>query len=101
MINQTIGIGLLILSWIFIIFGGYSMVKLKNMYSRMLSSSLVDSTAMLFLLGGLVFVRGLQQTSFKVGVLLLFLLIANPVTTHLIARSANRCSLPLDGGCDQ
>lgn len=101
MIHQVIGITLLVLSWIFIIFGAYSMVQLKNMYSRMLSASLVDSTAMLFALGGLVFVRGFQQSAFKVGILLLFLLIANPVTTHLIARSANRCSFPLDGGCDQ
>lgn len=80
---------LLVLSWGFIIFGMISVFKLQNLYTRILSAATIDSMASLTILIALL-VSGITEYEFVIRLLLLigFLLITNPISSHVNIRSA-------------
>ncbi|QMS84661.1 cation:proton antiporter [Candidatus Xianfuyuplasma coldseepsis] len=80
---------LLVLSWGFIVFGMVSVFKLKNLYTRILSAATIDSMASLTILIALL-VAGITEYEFVIRLLLLigFLLITNPISSHVNIRSA-------------
>jgi len=98
-ISGFVSVALLVASWFFLFLGTVAVIRLPNMYSRMLTSSVVDTVTMLLILGGLLFYPEILASNFKIAILIIFLLITTPMTSHLIARSARKCNLPLDGGC--
>lgn len=80
--------GMLLLSWIFIVFGIIGIFRFKNLYSRLLTSSKIDTASVITILFALIFKCGFSKISAKLFLILIFMLFTGPVTNHIIARSA-------------
>lgn len=80
--------GLLLLSWIYILFGMIGIFRFSNMYSRLLTSSKIDTVAAITILIALIFYNGLNPFSIRLILILLFVIITCPISNHVIARSA-------------
>lgn len=79
---------LLIISWIYIIFGLIGIFRFKNMYARLLTSSKIDTVAALTILIALIIKSGFNLLSLRLLLIMIFLMITSPVSNHIIARSA-------------
>jgi len=80
--------GLLILSWIYIVFGVVGIFRFKNMYARLLTSSKIDTVATITILIALIVKSGISDLSIRLLLIMFFIMITNPVSTHIISRSA-------------
>jgi multicomponent Na+:H+ antiporter subunit G len=87
---------ILVFSWIFVIFGMIAIFKLKNLYTRILSASTIDTVASLLILFGLIFVRFQFDSVVRLILLILFLLITSPISSHVNIRSAYLIGVPVD-----
>ena len=87
---------ILALSWIFILFGMITIFRLKNMYARILAATTIDTVASLLVLIGLMFVADSFNFIIRLIVLLLFLLITNPISSHVNIRSAYLMGIPIN-----
>lgn len=85
---ETLGYILISLGFIAILFGLIGMFKFKAFFGRVLASSLVDSVGFITVLLGVVVLKGFSYFTLKVLLLLAIGLVMNPITTHIIARSA-------------
>lgn len=79
---------LLILSWIYIAFGIIGIFRFSNMYSRLLTSSKIDTVASITVLFALIVKSGFSSASIRLLLILIFVLVTNPISNHVIARSA-------------
>lgn len=88
-VQDIIVIVLLVLSCGFIIFGMVSVFKLQNIYTRILSAATIDSMASLTILLALLLSQVTDyQYVIRFIVLIGFLLITNPISSHVNIRSA-------------
>ena len=79
-----------IISWVFFVFGLIGIFKFKNFYSRIMTSSKIDSATVILLLTAMILhVKDAYFTS-RYLLIMIFILLTNPVTTHLIARKKFR-----------
>lgn len=78
----------LTLSWFFIIFGMISLFRVKNLFTRIMTAATIDSVAMILILVSLIFVSSDLKYIFRLILLVLFLLISNPISSHVNIRSA-------------
>jgi multicomponent Na+:H+ antiporter subunit G len=92
---NTVAIIILILSWFFIIFGMIAIFSLKNMYARILSSTTIDTVASFLVLFALMFVSGSFIFIVRFIILIIFLLITNPISSHVNIRSAYLSGIPI------
>lgn len=69
--------------------------RFKNMYARLLTSSKIDTVAVITLLVALIFKSGSTPLSVRLFILLIFITLTNPVSNHIIARSAYLNGVPL------
>ncbi len=93
-----IAIVLLVIAWVFIIFGMASLFKIKNLYTRILSAATIDTVGSLMILIGLLSasIIAIDDTGFhfrydyviRFVLLIGFLLITNPISSHVNIRSA-------------
>lgn len=79
---------LLIISWIYILFGLVGIFRFSNMYARLLTSSKIDTVASITILLALIIKSGFSPITIRLFIILLFIMITNPVSSHIIARSA-------------
>lgn len=86
---------LIIMSWIFIILGLIGLRRLKGVYSKLLSSSKIDSVATITLFAALIIKKGFTVVSLKLIVILVFYLLTNPVANQIIGISAYRSGVKL------
>ncbi|TNF09712.1 MAG: cation:proton antiporter [Bacillota bacterium] len=87
---------ILALSWFFILFGMITIFRLKNMYARILAATTIDTVASLLVLIGLMLVADSFNFIIRLIVLLLFLLITNPISSHVNIRSAYLMGIPIN-----
>ncbi len=87
---------ILILSWSFIIFGMISIFRLKNLYMRILAAATIDSVASLLILIALIFANWHFEYGIRLALLIIFLLITNPIISHVNIRSAYLFGIPID-----
>lgn len=79
---------LLVIGCLFVGFSIFGIVRYRNLYTRILLISKVDTVATLTIIIGLILMRGLDTASVKLVILVVFLMITNPINTHMIARVA-------------
>lgn len=91
----VLGALMFLLAWFFLLIEAYGLIILKNIYSRMLLTSLADTVAILLLFTAILMSHLTLSGSGKMLVLMVFLMVINPVTSHLIARSARRNGIGL------
>ncbi|MCC5788088.1 MAG: monovalent cation/H(+) antiporter subunit G [Opitutales bacterium] len=88
-----VGIGLLAM-----FVGSLGLIRLPDFYTRSHAASMVDTTGIILLLLGLVFLIGFSQAGLKLLVGVIFVILSNPVAIHALARAAFRAGLrPLLG----
>lgn len=80
--------GLLLLSWLYIVFGVIGIFRFPNLYAKLLTSSKIDTVATITILFALILHAGWNGYAAKLIILLIFILCTSPVSNHIIARSA-------------
>ncbi len=101
----VIPMALLVLSWILIVFGMVSLFRLKNLYTRFLSATIIDTISSLVVLFALMVISIVCHDEgplyfcyrYLIRFLLLvgFLLITNPISAHVVIRSAFLTGVPI------
>lgn len=79
---------LLVLSMVVLVLGTIGINRLKGVIPKLLTSSLIDTMAMILLVIALVLKSGFGIMSVKLGIVLLFVLLTNPVINHVITKAA-------------
>ena len=69
------------------------LVRLPDFFTRVHSVSKSETLGITLVLLGLIAHQGFDQTSLKLGLIALFVLITNPVAAHVLTRSAVRSGL--------
>lgn len=87
---------LLIIGCLFIGFSIYGILQYRNIYTKILLISKVDTVATLTVIIGLIFYQGFDASSVKLVILIVFLMITNPINTHMIARVAWLHDVPFE-----
>jgi multicomponent Na+:H+ antiporter subunit G len=87
---------LLAIAWFFIIFGVIAIFSFKNMYLRIMASATIDTVASFILLIGLMFISPTAGFIIRFVLLIFFLMITSPISTHVNIRSAYLSKIPLD-----
>ncbi len=93
---NVVAIIILAISWVFIIFGMTAIFGLKNLYTRILTAATIDTVACFLILFALMFVSNDYQMNIRLFLLILFLLITSPISSHVNIRSAYLTGIPID-----
>ncbi len=60
--------------------------RFKCVLNRIHATAITDTLGVLFIMGGLALLCGLTLTTVKLGIIVVFMWLAGPVVTHLIAK---------------
>ena len=66
------------------------LARLPDFFARVHAVSKSETLGLLLVLGGLILYEGASLTSLKLGLVAVFVAIANPVAAHLLTRAALR-----------
>ncbi|WP_290966600.1 monovalent cation/H(+) antiporter subunit G [Gracilimonas sp.] len=77
----------------FLLVGSIGIIRLPDFYSRTHATSKSDTLGMILVIIGLIIFEGLTINSGKLVLVLLFILLANPVGAHALARAAYNSGL--------
>lgn len=84
-----------ILSWVFLVSGGFfavvggiGVLRLPDVYTRLHGSGMTDTMGAGLILTGLMFQAGLSLVTVKLFLVLLFLWLTSPISTHAVAKAA-------------
>lgn len=75
-------------SLIFLLVGITGVCRIKGILGKLLTSSMVDTVAVILLVSGLILKLGFTFMTAKLVTVLLFILLTNPVLNHIITRAA-------------
>lgn len=79
---------LLALSWFLITMGLIGISKFDSLYSKLLTSSKIDTAAVILILIGLILRVNMLDVRIKIFIILCFVLLTSPISNHLISFSA-------------
>ncbi len=91
--NQWIGIILLFGGLFFIVVTAIGVVRLPDFYTRLHATGKSETLGVLLSFLGLAFYHGVSLASFKMLLIILFILFANPIGTHMLSRAAFRAGI--------
>ncbi len=80
----------LIVGGAFAIVGGIGVVRLPDLFTRLHAAGVTDTMGAGLILVGLMLQSGLHLATFKLFILLIFLLFVGPTSTHALAEAALR-----------
>ena len=80
--------GLLVGGSVFAMIGGLGICRLPEFYSRMHGAGITDTMGAGLILLGLMVQAGVSLVTFKLVIILFFLLVTSPSSCHALARSA-------------
>lgn len=89
-LQMALGWGLVAVALVVMLVGSIGIIRLPDFYTRTHAASMVDTTGIIFLLLGLVVLNGWEMSSLKLLVGVVFIILANPVAIHALARAALR-----------
>ena len=103
-IRFAAGVGLLLMGLGFFMLQIFGVFKFRYVLNRMHASAMGDTLGIGVSLTGLILLSGLNITSLKMALIIVFLWLVSPVSSHLIARLevvtneqlAENCELPED-----
>jgi multicomponent Na+:H+ antiporter subunit G len=90
-----IGIILSVLGLLFMIFGVISVFFYRNVYLRILASATIDTVASLLFIFAMIIFQLEWEWIFRFLLLLVFLMITSPISTHVVIRAAYLSKVPL------
>jgi multicomponent Na+:H+ antiporter subunit G len=92
MVGQIIGLAVMAIGLFFCAVGVLGIMRFPDVYARIHASGKVSSLGIIGILFGTAFL--IPETTSKVVVLGLFLVVASPVAAHAIALAAHRQGVP-------
>lgn len=84
------GTVLIVLGLAFMVITALGMIRLPDFYSRVHAVSKSETLGIALVLLGLILHEGATMVSLKIGLILVFVAVANPVGAHLLTRAALR-----------
>ncbi|MEM7052959.1 MAG: monovalent cation/H(+) antiporter subunit G [Pseudomonadota bacterium] len=87
-ILHIVSIVFLLTGGVFGIIGGIGLLRFPDFYSRLHAASITDTLCALLIVLGLLIQAGIALPSFKLLLILLFLLFTAPTASHALARAA-------------
>ena len=93
---MIIGSVVLVISWLFIIFGVVAIFAFPNLYMRIIASTIIDTVASILVIFAAIFMMFTVGFVFRLVLLLLFIILTSPISTHVNIRSAYLSHLPID-----
>ena len=98
------GVGMLLVGLCIFLLQIFGVFKFKYILNRMHAAAMGDTLGIGFSLTGLIILSGFNVTSVKIALIIVFLWLASPVSSHLISRLevvtnenlAEHCELPED-----
>ena len=85
---------------VFMLFGVIGLFRFKDFFLRLLVVVKIDTVGALTLMIGIIIKHGFTFFSFKVFLLIVLFLILNPLTSHIVARSAYESGAEDNDECD-
>jgi multicomponent Na+:H+ antiporter subunit G len=79
---------LILVGIVFMLIGGYGILKMPDFITRVHATSLIDSGAVIFILAGLILKAGFTLVAAKLGLVLIFLLLTSPTAIHALMGTA-------------
>lgn len=87
---------------VFSLLGGMGVLRMPDVYTRMHAGSLTDTAGMVLMLTGLMLQAGLTLVTFKLFLIVMFLLITSPTASYALTHAALVDGVkPLLGGGDR
>jgi len=74
---------------IFLLSGAIGINRLRGLYPKLLTSSLIDTMAFIMLIIGLILRVGINGLAVRLVIVLIFVLLTNPVINHIITQAAH------------
>jgi multicomponent Na+:H+ antiporter subunit G len=93
---MIIGSVVLVISWLFIVFGVVAIFAFPNLYMRIIASTIIDTVASILVIFAAIFMMFTVGFVFRLVLLLLFIILTSPISTHVNIRSAYLSHLPID-----
>jgi multicomponent Na+:H+ antiporter subunit G len=90
-----LGYGLLIGSWVIVIFGVIAIFSFKNLYMRIIASTMIDTVASIVIILASILLMFQVGFIFRLLLLIVFIVLTSPISTHVNIRSAYLSKLPL------
>ncbi len=90
-----LGIILSLLGLLFMIFGVISVFFYRNVYLRILASATIDTVASLLFIFAMIIFQLDWEWIFRFLLLIVFLMITSPISTHVVIRAAYLSKVPL------
>ncbi len=90
MISGLLSDALIAVALLFMALGVLGVFRFRHFYARILITAKVEIIGFLVMMTGIVIRHGFSFFSLKVGLISLFVLLTNPLTTMAITRSAHR-----------
>ena len=79
---------LLTLGGLAVLIGGIGALRMPDLYTRMHAASVTDSLGAILVIAGIMLQAGLSLAAFKLGAILLFLLLTSPTSSNALASAA-------------
>ena len=99
-IRFVAGIGLLLTGLGFFVLEIFGVFKFKYVLNRMHAAAMGDTLGIGASMTGLILLSGLNYTSLKMALIIVFLWLASPVSSHLISRLEVVTNENLDEHCE-
>jgi len=93
---MVIGSVVLVISWFFITFGVIAIFSFPNLYMRIIASTIIDTVASILMILAAIFMMFTVGFVFRLILLLLFIILTSPISTHVNIRSAYLSKLPIN-----
>jgi len=90
---EILSISFVVLGIFFMFLGSLGVVRLPDFYTRTHSASKTDTLGIMIVIVGLILFEGATINSIKLGFILLFVALANPIGSHALARAAMKTGL--------
>ncbi len=100
MIRILLGAMLILLGVVTMVVSTVGIFRFKYVLNRMQAAALVDTLGILLLLAGIVVLAGWRALSAKAFLIIVFMWLASPVTSHLIARTEVMTNPKINEECE-
>ena len=100
MIRDLIGGALILFGVITMVVATIGIFRFRYVLNRMQAAALVDTLGILLLLCGVVVLSGWSVLSAKTALIIVFIWLASPVTSHLMARAEVMTNPDIEKECE-